>query len=191
MANFEKTNPMINKLQFDFTNFYDKAKRLSKQVGIENVTINLPFLSVTFAVNNKEKKIAQEIIIRLRDKRVLNLKECCDKCIENALKSIIEIRQFLVDKQVEINDIESPLFLLVDFTLYGIRQFLTFTEYYEPHKNRMEYFDALNVLRGHLLRSFDRINQIAGIPQEFGFRYEFNPNWDKEVYLLTKTNDKK
>ena len=129
----------MSKLQFDFSEYYDKAKGLSKKVNLDGVTINLPFISLNFDTNDKDKKIAREIIIRLRDKRVLNSKECCDNCIKNALESLIDIRKFLVDKQVEINDVESPLFLLVDFTIYGIRQFLTYTEYYQPDINKKEY----------------------------------------------------
>jgi hypothetical protein len=176
----------MSKLQFDISEYYDKAKKLSKKVNLSDVTINLPFISLNFSTNDKDKKIAREIIIRMRDKRVLNSKECCDNCIKNALDSLIEIRKFLVEKQVEIDDIDSPLFLLVDFTVYGIRQFLTFTEYYQPDLNRHEYFDALQIIRDHILRSFDQIALIAELPDKFGYRYEFSPDWNKSIYLLDK-----
>lgn len=173
-----------DKLKFDFTAFYEKAQRIKKKVGLTGVTISLPFISLDFSSSDKERKIAREIIIRIRDKRVLNSKECCDNCIENALKSLQEIRQLLVDKQVEIEDVESPLFLLADFSIYGIRQFLTFTEFYNPQNNRHEYFEALEIIRGHLLRTFDAINKIAELPETFGYRLEHVPIWDKTTYFI-------
>jgi hypothetical protein len=179
----------MGKLQFDISEYYDKAKRLSKKISISGVTISLPFISLDFAANDKEKKIAREIIIRLRDKRVLNSKECCDNCIRNSLDSLIEIRKFLVDKEVEIDDVDSPLFLLVDFAIFGIREFMTFTEYYQPDLNRHEYFEALQIIRNHLLRLFDQIALISELPDKIGYRYEFTPDWDKSIYFLV--NNKK
>jgi len=173
-----------DKLKFDFTSFYVKAEKIKKKIGLTGVTINLPFISFDFSSTDKEKKIAREIIIRIRDKRVLNSKECCNNCIENALTSLQDIRQLLVDKQVEIEDIESPLFLLADFSIYGIRRFLTFIEFYKPEHNQQEYFEALEIIRGHLLRTFDAINQIAELPEGFGYRYEHTPVWDKTTYFL-------
>ena len=173
-----------DKLKFDFTTFYEKAQKIKKKVGLTGVTISLPFISLDFSATDKDKKIAREIIIRIRDKRVLNSKECCDNCIENALKSLQEIRQLLIDKQVEIEDVESPLFFLTDFSVYGIRQFLTFTEFYNPRENRHEYFEALEIIRGHLLRTFDAINQIAELPGTFGYRHELVSSWDKTIYFI-------
>lgn len=177
-----------DKLKFDFTSFYEKAQKIKKKVGLTGITINLPFIALDFSSTNKEKKIAREIIIRMRDRRVLNSKECCDNCIENALKSLHEIRQLLVDKQVEIGDVESLLFLLTDFSLYGIRQFLTFMELYDPRKDRQEYFEALEIIRGHLLRTFDAISQIAELPESFGYRHEHIPVWDKTIYFINDKN---
>lgn len=177
-----------DKLKFDFTSFYEKAQKIKKKVGLTGVTISLPFISLDFSSTDKDRKIAREIIIRIRDKRVLNSKECCNNCIENALKSLQEIRQLLVDKQVEIEDVESPLFFLTDFSVYGIRQFLTFTEFYDPRENYDEYFEALEIIRGHLLRTFDAINQIAELPESFGYRYEHLSTWDEAIYFINKKN---
>ena len=175
---------MDTDLRINFTEFYKKAKKIASKIEFKGATLNLPFISINIDADLNEKKIAKEIIIRLRDKRVLNTKECCDNCIENSLKSLIEIREFLVNKEVEIGNIESPLFLLVDFGLMGIKKFLTFTEFYKPEENQEEYFNSLNTIRGHLLRVFDGINQIAELPEEFGFRYEFNSNWDDQIYFI-------
>ena len=176
---------MKNRLNFDVKQFYDRAKEVKDKVKVGGVTINLPFISFNLSADNKEKKTAKEIIIRLRDRRVLNSKECCENCIDNSLRSIIEIRQFLVDKQVEIEKVKSPLFLLVDFALFGIKKFLTYTETFDPTENQQEYFDTLHIVRGHLLRTLDQIAKISGLPTDFGFRCDYVDTWENETYLLT------
>jgi hypothetical protein len=163
---------MNEKLKFNLSTFSERANQIKKKIRVDNVTINLPFLSFTLSKNGKEKKIAREIIIRLRDKRVLKSKECCGSCIESALQSLVNIRELLVDKQVEVDDIDSPLFFLIDVGLYGIKTFLTFTENYKPRENILEYYDALDKLRQHLFAVFTGINAIAELPTNFGFRYE-------------------
>lgn len=174
----------MRQFKININDHYNRAKKLKNNVNIEGVTINLPFISINLSASNEEQKIAREIIIRLRDKRVLNSKECCENCIDNSLKSIMEIRQFLVDKQVEIKKVDSTLFLLVDFALFGIKKFLSYTETFNPTKNKNEYFDALHIIRGHLLRTLDQIAKLADLPTDFGFRYDFVDSWEPEVYLL-------
>lgn len=86
--------------QFDLTDLLAKARR---QFGgrIGDVTLNLPFVSVAVSPKDRERQIAREIVIRLRDRRVLSAWECCDDCIDNALASLREVRQTLVENQVE------------------------------------------------------------------------------------------
>lgn len=175
-----------DKLNFDVQPFYDRAKKIKDKVKLEGVTINLPFISFNLTADDKEKKIAREIIIRLRDKRVLNSKECCENCIDNSLKSILEIRQILVDKQVEIEKTDSSLFLLVDFALFGVKKFLTYTEFFDSMNNKREYFDTLNIIRGHLLKILDQLGKIAELPTDFGFCHDFSEIWEKEIYFLTE-----
>ncbi len=99
-------------------------KRKIKQAvdSVDGITITLPFISLNIIPDNKERKIAREIVIRLADKRVLNSYECCDSCIKHALASLHEIRVLLVDKQVELMDYtDSGLYLLVELILDSIR----------------------------------------------------------------------
>src|SRR3546814_16799655 len=65
---------------------------------IGNVTINLPFVSVDVSPKDRERSVARDVVIRLRDRRVLCAWECCDSCIDQALASLQEIRRTIVDK---------------------------------------------------------------------------------------------
>ena len=170
-------------LRFDVTDLVERAKHLPKP-KIEGVSINIPFLSISVSVSNIEKKAAREVLICLRDKRVLVAWECCDDCIRNALTSIQEIRSILVDKQVELPNEHSSMFLLFDLMLAGIRQFLTFTERKDPFLYREEYFGALEVLRGHLLRCIEQIAELAGAKPTLSNRLNFDSEWSPERYLM-------
>ena len=185
--------------RFDMTTLLAHAReRYTKHVG--EVTLNLPFVSIAVNPKDKERQIARELVIRLADRRVLSAWECCDRCIDNALKSLREIRSILVDKQVELSDLpDGPLYLLVDAMALGIRQFLTYEEllngrddapphprfgdFHRPPDIREAYFDALEVLRGHLSRCLGQIAAIGGmnLPQE-GLVKNYQGAWQIEAY---------
>jgi hypothetical protein len=185
--------------RFDITTLLTSAReRYTKHVG--EVTLNLPFVSIAVNPKDKEKQIARELVIRLADRRVLSAWECCDGCIDNALKSLREIRSIFVDKQVELSDLrDGPLYLLVDAMALGIRQFLTYEEllnrsddapphprfgdFHRPPDIRQAYFDALEMLRGHLSRCLGQIAAIGGmdLPQE-GLVKNYQGAWQVEAY---------
>ncbi len=139
-------------------------------------------------------------MIRLRDRRVLSAWECCDDCVDKALTSLKEIRQTLVDKQVELADMQDgPLSLLLDAMTAGIRQFMTFEEllrrgknapphprfgdFHRPPETRQAYFDALEILRGHLSRCLGQIAAIAGMPTpDEGLIANYQGPWQIEAY---------
>lgn len=168
--------------KFDITDLLARTRRqISGRVG--NVTLSLPFVSIAVNPKDKERQIAREVVIRLRDRRVLSAWECCDNCIDNALASLQEIRQTLVNKQVELSDLQDgPLYLLLDAMAAGIRQFMTFEEllrrdddapphprfddFRRPPDTRQAYFDALEVLRGHLSRCLGQVAVIGGMPDQ-------------------------
>jgi hypothetical protein len=52
------------------------------------VTIGLPGVKITAKIDDVERRVARELVIRLSDRRVLNAWECCDSCIERALASL-------------------------------------------------------------------------------------------------------
>ncbi|MBZ0251815.1 MAG: hypothetical protein K8I02_00625 [Candidatus Methylomirabilis sp.] len=165
--------------RFDLRDLLTRAKqKIANRVG--DVTLNLPFVSLSVSPKDTERRVAREIVIRLKDKRVLSAFECCDDCIDKALASLQEIRRTLVDKQVELSDLQDgALYLLLDMMTLGIKQFLTYeqrlriSEDQQPHSPpidflwpsdvRQAYFDALEVLRGHLSRCLGQVAAIAGM----------------------------
>ncbi len=165
--------------KFDLVDLLTRARRqVSGRIG--DVTLNLPFVSIAVSPKDRERTIAREIVVRLKDRRVLSAWECCDDCINRALASLQDVRQTLVDKQVELSDAQDgALYLLIDAMLIGIRQFLTFEEFltrsdvarphprlrefHRPPDTRQAYFDGLEVLRGHLSRCLGQIATVAGM----------------------------
>jgi hypothetical protein len=181
-------HPGEGSLTFDVSSVVSRARRLPR-AKVKGISINLPFLSINVSSEDTERKVAQEVLIRLRDKRVLVARECCDSCIDNALKSIVEIRRLLVDKQVELSSEDGPLFVLLDLMLVGIRQFLTFTEVRDPHYHREDYLGALQTLRGHLLRCVEQIAKLGGTTPRLSDRLAFDTEWSPEVYVQSQRAD--
>ena len=175
---------MDNGLRFDFTEFSKRLTKYSKKIRVDSVSVRLPGISISLSPTKQEKLIAKEIILFIRHKRVIDSKECCDNCIRNSLQSLLEIKNFLIMKQMEISDVESLLFLLTDFALFGVNKFLTYTESFDPDINREQYFEALNILRGHLIRTFDQIAVVAKLPQDYGFRHDLIQKWDRTLYCI-------
>lgn len=178
--------------KFDVSNIIKRFKSLPITVD-GAVKINIPFLEVTVKVDDREKKIARELVIRLSDRRVLNAWECCDSCIDNALKSLQEIRQILVDKEVELSDkTDSALYILMDSIRYAIKQFLTFEQSlsgmhkFDHHfyEQREMYFAGLEILRAHIYRTLIQISKIAdfeipGISQNM----RYDEQWQLDTYV--------
>ena len=175
-------NRMSN-LKFNVASIIQKAIKIPKP-KIKGITVNLPFLSIDLDPSDDEKRISREVLIRLRDKRVLVAWQCCDNCIKHAVDSIQEIRSLLVDKQVEIANENSALFIIFDLMLEGIREFLTLTERYDAHFNKEQYQDALDILRGHLIRCIDQVAKIGNITPPQFYRQNFIQKWEKSIYLL-------
>jgi hypothetical protein len=186
--------------QFDLSNLLGRATRtLRGRLG--NVTLHLPFVDVEVSPESREKQVARELVIRLKDRRVLSAFECCDNCIDQALASLQEIRRLLVDKQVELSDMQDgPLYLVIDLMREGIRQFLTYEQlltrdvplpayarpgdFRRPPAVRQSYFDALELLRGHLSRCLGQVAAIAGMdaPQD-GVVAEYRGPWVAAAYV--------
>jgi hypothetical protein len=185
--------------KFDLTDLLARARRqVAGRIG--DVTLNLPFISIAVSPKDRERRVAREMILRLRDRRVLSAWECCDDCIDRALTSLKEIRQLIVDKEVELAELQDgPLFLLLDAMATGIRQFMTFEELlrrdddapphprfgesHRPPDVRQAYFDGLEMLRGHLSRCLSQVALIAGMPAPAdGITENYQGPWQLEAY---------
>jgi len=150
--------------KFDLRDVLTHASRLTQSV--DGVTLNLPFLSINIKASDVDRAVAREIVIRLADKRVLNVWECCDGCIDQALSSLQEIRRTLVDSQVQLKDrTDGPLYLVIEAMLVGLRQFLTFEQRLArgEHAHRQQYFDALEMLRAHVYRCLEQVALVAAM----------------------------
>jgi len=187
--------------RFDLRSLLRRARqKLNTQV--DGVSIDLPFISFHVLPDDLQKKVAQEIVIRMVDRRVLNAFECCDNCIDQALASLQDIRAMLVDKQVEMAKLtETPLYLLVELMLEGIRQFLTFEQRLKRHpqesplvvptssdfrrdvNQRDQYFAALEMLRAHLHRCLIQVAKIADtkIPK-IANNMRYDEAWQLDAY---------
>ena len=195
----------LEQLKFDMTSIVQKAKRLGAR-HVDGVSVNLPFLSISVKPDNTECRVANEVVIRLTDRRVLNAKECCDTCIDKALASVQEIRRLIVDKQVELSDAkDGALYLLLEMMAEGLRQFLTFEQrlmrlhkepvevthpdFHRAPEAREAYFLALEALRSHLNRCVLEIAKIGNVQlPKTGMVMQYQSPWPLEQYeqpLLT------
>ncbi|MBX5462879.1 MAG: hypothetical protein IRZ28_17550 [Steroidobacteraceae bacterium] len=167
--------------RFDLRVLLKNSKR-KLTTRIDGVSINLPFISFRVKPDDLERRVAREIVIRMADRRVLDSRECCDDCIDEALASLAEIRAMLVNKQVELSQVtDGALYLLIEVQLEAIRQFLTFEQrlkrqpasrmvvasrgdFWRAPDARNQYFAALEMLRAHLHRCLVQIARIADMP---------------------------
>ena len=73
--------------KFDIGDVLGRARRLAS-ASLGDVTLTLPFVSVTVHPKDIQKQLARELATRLKDRRVLTAWECCDGCIDQALASL-------------------------------------------------------------------------------------------------------
>ena len=176
--------------RFDMKKVLEAFQKLP--ANVEGVTINLPFVAINVKPDHVERRVAREVVIRLADRRVLNAWECCDNCIDLALKSLQDIRKCMTDKQVELSGhTNGSLYLLLDSIREGIRQFLTFEQRlkHDPavkarQRNTRElYFAALEMLRAHIHRTLLQISKIADIEiPGISAQMRYDENWQLEAY---------
>jgi hypothetical protein len=170
--------------RFDIGTIVNRLRKLP--VSVDGVTITLPFVEVSVKADDTERKVAREVVIRLADRRVLNAFECCDNCIDNALRSLQEIRQIIVDKQVELSgETDGVLYLLLDSIRDAIRQFLTFEQRLSRRKGERHelYFAGLEMLRAHIHRALLQVSKIAKMEiPGIANHMRYDGNWQLEAY---------
>lgn len=190
--------------QFDITKTIKRARKFIDK-RVDGVEIQIPFLSFSVNPVDIERKVARELLIRLPDKRVLNSKECCDNCIDNALLSLQEIRAVLIDKQVELAELhDGGLYLLIELMAEVIRQFLTFEEslkasastespigggeFHRDPQTREAYFEVLNQLRFHIHSCLVQVAKIADMETPKVQSYlKSEDAWMLSIYLKPDT----
>lgn len=189
--------PKIQPLRFDIRKLITKGRRtLNKRVT--GAQIRLPGFTFSVAPVDPEVKIARQLMVWLANRRVLKSKECCDGCIKSSLSSLIKIREYLVEKQVELADLsDGPLFFLIEFMAQGTRQFLTHEERLKaeyadrfashsedcPPALRERYFDALSILRQHFYLAGAQLAIIADMPLPNVPEYLHIRSFDSSYYL--------
>lgn len=182
IANMTDSEPP---LRFDLRPLLARARRL--HTSVDGVTLKLPFLSLTVKAEDRERRVAREVLIRLADRRVLNARECCGSCIDRALGSLQRIRNLLVDKQVELAEhSDGPLYLLLDTALEGIRQFMTFEERLDQGNpsDWQRHFLALEILRRHIYQCLIQISAIADLRlPRVADSMQYEAAWQMAVYL--------
>lgn len=187
--------------KFDFTEiFSDSYDNFSHLNG--SVSINLPFISFSFEPKNEERNVAREILVKMSDRRVLISQECCDNCIQRSINSLLEIREFLVNKQMEISHLtDSPIYILIELQVEAIRQFLTFEEKIKSQNQdgilikskrhdggsslllQEQYFSSLEILRSHIHKCLNQISKIAKIevPKNI-IEMDYDESWRTNLY---------
>ena len=188
--------------QFNFSKLIAASRRKLNN-RVDGIEIALPFLNISVCPDDVEQQVAREIVIRMADRRVLNSFECCDDCIDNALASLQEIRVILVDKQVELSKAtDGPLYVIVEFMLGAIKQFLTFEQrlkdepeqelwlpssssFHRPYSKREMYFAALEMLRAHLYRCLVQVASIAQVKiPNIADNMRYDEAWQLEAYQV-------
>jgi hypothetical protein len=188
------------KLKFDMAALLKRARRtIANHLG--DITLTLPFGSVTVQPTAKETKVARETLVALHDRRVLSGQECCDGCVDSSLKSLQEVRAILVQKQTELADLrDGPLYAVLEMMAQAVRQFLTYEEalrrsyvgpphsdgrdFHRPPHLREAYFDALERLRDHLSHCLGQVSAIAKVPVE-GYAARYQAAWRQDAYKGT------
>ncbi len=187
----------------------DIFRRVRQKVNANVEGTNLTLPGVTFRIRplDIEQAVAREIAIRLKHRRVLNSFECCDDCIDKALDSLQEIKAILIDQQVKLSVApDCTLFLLIDFMLVAIKQFLTFEQRLQrmpqpklfvpqfhdlrrPPAQRQKYMDGLDMLRAHLHRCLRQVYAIAGFDfNQMDSTVKYSDQWDLAAYKRPPLN---
>lgn len=193
-------NHTIEPLRFDLRKLIANGRgQLNKHVT--GAQIRVPGFTFIVSPIDPEVRVARQLVVWLADRRVLKSQECCDNCIDNSLKSLLKIRENLVQRQVELADhSDGVLFFLIEFTVQGLRQFLTYEErlkakfidkpgdpqcppdFYRPRELRNHYFAALKVLRAHIAGATAQIAIIAGVALPSIPQYLRVQSWDDASY---------
>ncbi len=127
-------------------------------IKLESISVGLsPSLNFQF-IDDIEKRVFKEILVRSADKRFLTSGQCCSNCTKYAIESIIEYRIFLVDKAVELANLsDSKLLEAVNVILDELRNFLSISEQYDIQHDYRYLSQLLDTLRQNILKILFKI----------------------------------
>ena len=155
---------------------------------VDSVSISFPFgICLNIKPSSSDKNIARETVIKLVDRRILNSKECCGSCIKDSVCSLKEIKSDTIKiKEKLIDNINSPLFYLIDYIVLGINSFLNFMERYSDNieENKEIYFIALEIIRTHIANCLIEISKIGNYKinnEIYAFKNQ-NKVWENDIY---------
>jgi len=129
-----------------------------KNIKLESLSINIPFVNINFKIdNNQEKEVINEILMRSDDKRFLTSWQCCTSCTKNAIESVLEYRKFLVDQKVILSKIKNSQFMaVIDYLLEELKKFLSISEKYDIQKHQKFLSEQLEILRNNILNALQK-----------------------------------
>jgi len=185
-------NTKYYELKFTIPKYYVRIISTSNdKIELDNISLSFPFLvSASFKFEKGIVDIAKETILSLIDRRILNAFECCANCINDALKSLKEIKLELISIKKQLkNNINSPLFYYIDYIVISINAFFDFMERNnlidsEDFATKDIYFDALEMMRNHIAQCMFEIAKI-GKMQIDNKRYAFKNGemgWKESYY---------
>ncbi len=163
---------------------------------VDSVSLSFPFgVSLNYKPKTSDIEIARDIVIKLIDRRVLNSKECCGNCINDSINSIKEIKSDLIGiKSKLLNNLDEPLYYLIDYIIAGINVFFDFMERYsnDIEANKEIYFSALETIRNHTTDCLHEISKIGNIKIDKKlYAYRTNRNeWDLKYYCNNTSRSK-
>ncbi len=176
-------------LQFKVQKLLKKAKKRIGQ-SVDGISITLPLISANLKIRQVERQIAREVAVKLKNRRVLKpRKEADEHNIEKEIASIQKIRGLLVEKQVELaqSDLgDGDFYLIIEFMLAPINQFLSFHEKWSRKKGDLEaYRSTYELLRDHVCSCLAQIYRIARmkIPPDLVYS-RYDRKWNLDAYDL-------
>ncbi|MGP8216909.1 MAG: hypothetical protein ACLQQ4_15185 [Bacteroidia bacterium] len=172
MAATKKTS--TQSLSFDFPELKKKGEYLQENNSSGKIPIQTPDgVVLRFNPAPKEREAADKIYRRCSRKAVLKINEdcTCKRCVDNTFKSLFNIRKTLEEAGEMVPNINSPLYLLIEYADLAIRRFADFAELYPPEeqKHKIKYHAAVDKLLAYVSPVFEEIYQIAGIKKQYGF----------------------
>jgi hypothetical protein len=125
--------------------------------GIPNISLSLKF-------SKEDNRIIKEIMIYSQNKRFLTSYQCCGNCTKYAIDSLVDYRNFLVKKRIEVIEYDQrSLKIIIDQILKNIELFLNFSEDLDVQRSHRELSFKLDELRNIILSFLFELSKKTGV----------------------------